>query len=90
MPTVELAVRDDTLALGADVDEDLVSIDADDGAFDDVAVLEASDIRVLSASSSSMVRAPGAGLPAPPGDLRAPRGRRVGDLRFTHHDRFRA
>jgi len=36
MPTVEFAVRDDTFALGPDVDEDLVSIDPNDGAFDDV------------------------------------------------------
>ena len=44
---VELAVADHALALGADVDEDLVLVDPDDGAFDDVAVLEALDVRVL-------------------------------------------
>ena len=45
--TVELAVADDAFALGADVDEDLVLVDADDGALDDVAVLEALDVGVL-------------------------------------------
>ena len=45
--TVELAVRDDAFALGADVDEDLVLVDADDVAFDDVAVAEALDVGVL-------------------------------------------
>ena len=41
---VELAVADDAFRLGADVDEDLVLVDADDVAFDDVAVLEAPDL----------------------------------------------
>ena len=53
--TEELAVADDALALGADVDEDLVLVDADDGALDDVAVLEALDVESCSASSSSIV-----------------------------------
>ena len=44
---VQLAVADDAFALGADVDEDLVLVDADDRALDDVAVLEALDVRVL-------------------------------------------
>ena len=44
---VELAVADHALGLGADVDEDLVLVDADDGAFDHVTVLEALDVRVL-------------------------------------------
>src|SRR5207245_9075457 len=44
---VELAIADDTLGLGPDVDEDLVLVDADDRALDDVAVLEALDIGVL-------------------------------------------
>ena len=43
----QLAVADDAFALGADVDEDLVLVDADDRALDDVAVLEALDVRVL-------------------------------------------
>src|SRR5204863_5555546 len=38
---------DDALALGADVDEDLVLVDPDDAAFDDITVLEALDVRVL-------------------------------------------
>ena len=41
---VQLAVADDALGLGADVDEDLVLVDAHDVAFDDVAVLEAADL----------------------------------------------
>ena len=53
--TVKLAVADDAFALGADVDEDLVLVDADDAALDDVAVLEALDLRSCSASSSSIV-----------------------------------
>jgi hypothetical protein len=43
----ELAVADDALALGTDVDQDLVLVDADDLALDHVAVLEALDVRVL-------------------------------------------
>ena len=92
MPTVELAVRDDTFALGPDVDENLVSIDPNDGAFDDVTVLEASDIRVL--LGQQLLH--GGGLRAP--DNRHRRaflglvgllgGRRVGDLRFAHRDGF--
>ena len=45
--TVQLAVADHALGLGADVDQDLVLVDPDDGAFDDVAVLEALDVGVL-------------------------------------------
>ena len=45
--TEQLAVADDALALGADVDEDLVLVDADHLALDDVTVLEALDVRVL-------------------------------------------
>ena len=45
--TEQLAVADDAFALGADVDEDLVLVDADDLALDDVTVLEALDVRVL-------------------------------------------
>ena len=44
---VQLAVADDALRLGADVDEDLVLVDAHDGALDDVAVLEAADLAGL-------------------------------------------
>ena len=40
-------LRDDALALRPDVDEDLVLVDPDDGALDDVAVLEALDVGVL-------------------------------------------
>jgi hypothetical protein len=43
----ELAVADDAFALGPDVDEDLVLVDAHDVAFDDVTVLEALDVGVL-------------------------------------------
>ena len=45
--SVELAVADDTLGLGADVDEHLVLVDAHDGALDHVAVLETGDIARL-------------------------------------------
>ncbi len=45
--TEQLAVADDALALGADVDEDLVLVDADDLAFDHVTVLERLDVGVL-------------------------------------------
>src|SRR4051794_40372291 len=45
--TEELAIADDALALGADVDEDLVLVDPHDVAFDDVTVLEALDVGVL-------------------------------------------
>src|SRR4029079_9292653 len=45
--TEQLAVADDALALGADVDQDLVLVDADHRALDDVAVLEALDVGVL-------------------------------------------
>src|SRR2546423_949062 len=47
MAAVQLTVADDALALGADVDEDLVLVDPDDAALDDIAVLEALDVRVL-------------------------------------------
>src|SRR5437773_12578756 len=47
MAAIELAVRDHALTLGADVDEDLVLVDADDAALDDVAVLEALDVGFL-------------------------------------------
>src|SRR5207247_2336587 len=45
--TEQLAVADDALALGPDVDEDLVLVDANDLTLDDVAVLEALDVRIL-------------------------------------------
>jgi len=41
MATEQLPVADHALALGADVDQDLVLVDADDVALDDVTVLEA-------------------------------------------------
>src|SRR5262245_49431151 len=47
MAAVQLAVADDALGLGADVDEDLVLVDTDDVAFDDVAMFEALDVLAL-------------------------------------------
>ena len=47
MATEQLAIADDAFALGADVDQDLVLVDPDDLALDDIAVLEALDVRVL-------------------------------------------
>ena len=47
MAAVQLAVADDAFRLRPDVDEDLVLVDPDDSALDDVAVLEALDVRVL-------------------------------------------
>ena len=44
---VQLAVADDALGLGADVDEHLVLVDAHDVALDDIAVLEAADLAGL-------------------------------------------
>ena len=44
---VQLAVADDALRLGADVDEHLVLVDAHHGALDDVTVLEAPDLAFL-------------------------------------------
>jgi len=43
----ELAVADHALGLRADVDQDLILVDPDDGALDDVSMLEALDVRVL-------------------------------------------
>src|SRR6185312_3277799 len=43
----QLAVADDAFALGTDIYEDLVLVDADDLSLDDVTVLEALDVRVL-------------------------------------------
>src|SRR6185436_10979546 len=43
----ELAVADDALALRTDIHEDLILVDADDRALDDVAVLEALDVGFL-------------------------------------------
>src|SRR3954454_19129309 len=42
----QLAIADDAFALGPDVDQDLVLVDADDRAFDDVTVLEALDLAI--------------------------------------------
>jgi hypothetical protein len=39
----QLARGDDTLGLVADVEQDLVAVDLDDGAFDDVAIVEVLD-----------------------------------------------
>ena len=47
MTPEQLPVADHALALRADVDEDLVLVDPDDLALDDVAVLEALDVGVL-------------------------------------------
>ena len=66
---VELAVADDAFRLRADVDQDLVLVDADDRAFDDVAVLEALDVGVLLGEQLLHRRRLGAGA--------ASRGRRA-------------
>ena len=47
LTTKQLTVADHALGLGADVNKDLVLVDPHDGAIDDVAVLEALDVRVL-------------------------------------------
>ena len=47
VPPVQLTIADDPFALRADVDQDLVAVDAHDRALDHVAVLEAADVRVL-------------------------------------------
>ena len=87
MPTVELAVRNDTLALGADVDEDLVAIDADDGAFDDVTVLEAADVGVLLGEELFHGRGLGPHDRGRRGQLVQLFGRRrIGNLGFGHRD----
>ena len=82
MSAVELTIRNDTFALGADIDEDLVAIDADDCAFDDVTVLEAADVGVL--LGEKLLH--GGGLRPVPHDNRSLvrffGGRRVGDLFF--------
>ncbi len=44
---VELAIADDTFRFRADVDEDLVLVDADDVALDHIAVLQAPDLARL-------------------------------------------
>ena len=44
---IQLAVADDTLGLGADVDDDLVLVDAYHGALDDITMLEAADLTGL-------------------------------------------
>ncbi len=46
-PAKELSIADDPFALGTDVDQDLVLVDANDRAVDDVTVLEALDVGVL-------------------------------------------
>ena len=50
-----LAIADDTFRLGADVDKNLVLVDPDNRALDDVAVFEALDVRVLGEGTSSIV-----------------------------------
>jgi hypothetical protein len=69
--TVELAIRNDTFALGADIDEDLVGIDANDRAFDDIAMLEALDVSVLLGEELPSSRARAGSRPGP-GPPRAP------------------
>ena len=49
----KLAGGDDALGLVADVEQDLVAVDLDDGAFDDVAVVEVLDRRSMAARKSS-------------------------------------
>ena len=79
----ELPVADHALGLGADVDQDLVLVDADDRAFDDIAVLEALDVGVLLGEQLLHRRRLGAGAP---GDGRClvllllRGGRSVGDV----------
>ncbi len=92
MAAVELAVRNDTFALGSDVDEDLVAIDTNHGAFDDIAVLEALDVGVL--LGEELFHGGGLGSPDDRFDRRLGRlfgllrGRRVDHVGFAHHDRF--
>jgi hypothetical protein len=71
---VELAVADDAFRLRADVDQDLVLVDAHDRAFDHVAVLEALDIGVL--LGEQLLHRRGLGTGRPRGDRGArPRAR---------------
>ena len=82
---VELAVADDAFRLRADVDQDLVLVDAHDRAFDHVAVLEALDVGVLLGEQLLHRRGLGAGRPRGDGGqlvlgLDVRRGRRVGRL----------
>ena len=89
---VELAVRDDTFALGSDVDEDLVAIDANHGAFHDITVLEALDVGIL--LGEELFHGGGLGSPDHRLDrhlgrlLGLLRGRRIDHVVFAHHDRF--
>ena len=76
----QLAVADDALALGADVDEDLVLVDPDDAAFDDVAVLEALDVRVLLGEQLLHRRRLGTEVAGRRGRLVLGRGGRIGGL----------
>ena len=75
---VELAVADDAFALRPDVDQDLVAVDSDDRAFDDVAVLEAADLGILLGQELLHRGGLGAGGHGPDGLGR--RLRRLGDL----------
>src|SRR6266540_3202830 len=47
VPTEQLTVRNDALALRADIDQDFVFVDPDDVAFNHVSVLEGLDLGVL-------------------------------------------
>ena len=90
---VELPVRDDAFALGADVDQDLIAVDPDDGPLDDIAMLEAADVGVLF-GEELLHRGGLTSLDNGRGWLffRLLGGRRIGDLRFGDRDwsgRFR-
>src|ERR1035437_2236119 len=87
MAAVELAVRDDTFAFGADVDQDLVTVDPDDCPLDDIAVLEAADVGVL-LGEELLHRGGLSSLDDGRGGLflRLLGGGRIGDLRFGDRD----
>ena len=50
---IESSRGDDTLGLVADVEQDLVPVDLDDGAFDDVTIVEVLDRLSMAARRSS-------------------------------------
>src|SRR4051794_30056908 len=77
--TEQLAVADDPFALGTDVDEDLVLVDPDHLALDDVTVLEALDVGVLLGEELLHRRRLGTEL-ARRGLVVLARGRRVGGV----------
>src|SRR5690606_38741585 len=76
----QLAGEDDAFGLVADVEENLVAVDLDDGAFDDVAVVEVLDGRV-DGCEEVLFRAD-----VVDGDLRCGGGRRGGDSQEMSSD----